>query len=160
MGATTGTVTHYFRSKAALVGYALELLAQRRDEGERAAPDEPVEALRAALLGMLPLDPTSRSATRIWVSSWDAALPSADRSADHAGRYRRSRDTLAGIVAAALSGAQKEADAIVIAEQLQATMLGLATQAVLDPDAYPADVLSRLVDAAIARWIGPRLVRA
>jgi AcrR family transcriptional regulator len=78
MGATTGTVTHYFPSKDALADYALELLASRRAEGETAAPSEPLAALRTALLGMLPLDPASRSATRIWVSSWMRRSPTLD----------------------------------------------------------------------------------
>lgn len=157
MGATTGAVTHYFRSKSELADYALELLAERRAEGALPSADDPLTTLRNALLGMLPLDPSSRSATRIWVSSWDAALADPERSAAHARRYRDSRDKLARLVALVVDarrrGGDAGGDATVIAEQLQAAMLGLATQSVLDPAAYPPDRLRRLADAALARWI-------
>lgn len=160
MDATTGTVTHYFRSKRELADYALEMLAARRAAEESTAQEEPLAALRTALLGMLPLDPTSRSATRIWVSSWDAALADAGRARAHAQRYRHSRDKLAGLVAAALSAHPQDGDvdgdADAVAELLHAAMLGLATQAVLDPAAYPPERLTQLVDTAIARGItGP-----
>ncbi|RKS93503.1 TetR family transcriptional regulator [Microbacterium sp. AG790] len=160
MDATTGTVTHYFRSKRELADYALEMLAARRAEEEATAQEEPLAALRMALLGMLPLDSASRSATRIWVSSWDPALADAGRARAHARRYRDSRDKLAGLVAAALSArpqnADVDGDADAVAELLHAAMLGLATQAVLDPAAYPPERLAQLVDTAIARGItGP-----
>jgi len=157
MGATTGTVTHYFRSKSELADYALSMLAARRAEGQIAAPDGPLAALRSALLGMLPLDPQSRSATRIWVSSWDAALADAGRASAHAQRYRDSRDKLTHLVTAALDAlpdrGHADGDPEATAEVLHATMLGLATQAVLDPAAYPPERLEELVDTAIARAV-------
>lgn len=157
MGATTGTVTHYFRSKKELADYALGLLAARRAASVHSPSGSPRAALRAALLGMLPLDPTSRSATRIWVSSWDAALADPERAAGHAQRYRDSRDALTHLVTAVLEQTSARADgADAIAEQLQATMLGIATQAVLDPEAYPPTRVVRLVEAALTRWVtGP-----
>ena len=162
MGATTGTVTHYFPSKDALADYALELLASRRAEGETATPAEPLAALRMALLGMLPLDPTSRSATRIWVSSWDAALADSRRATSHAQRYRDSRDKLTRLVADAMNAApgrrQVDRDPNTTAELLHAAMLGLATQAVLDPVAYPPERLAQLVDDAIARAVADPIV--
>ena len=162
MGATTGTVTHYFRSKSELADYALELLASRRAEGETAAPSEPLAALRTALLGMLPLDPATRSATRIWVSSWDAALADSRRATSQAQRYRDSRDKLTRLVADAMNAApgrrQVDRDPNTTAELLHAAMLGLATQAVLDPVAYPPERLAQLVDDAIARAVAAPIV--
>lgn len=162
MGATTGTVTHYFRSKSELADYALELLASRRAEGETAAPSQPLAALRTALLGMLPLDPATRSATRIWVSSWDAALADSRRATSHAQRYRDSRDKLTRLVADAMNAApgrrQVDRDPNTTAELLHAAMLGLATQAVLDPVAYPPERLAQLVDDAIARAVADPIV--
>jgi len=154
MGATTGTVTHYFRSKKELTDYALDLLAARRAADAGSPSESARSALRAALRGMLPLDRPSRSATRIWVSSWDAALAEPDRAAAHAQRYRDSRARLALLVAAVLDETSPHPDdAAAIAEQLHATMLGIATQAVLDPEAYPPERVARLVEAAIARWV-------
>ncbi len=106
---------------------------------------------------MLPLDPTSRSATRIGVSSWDAALADAGRASAHAQRYRDSRDKLTRLVAGAINArsdrGQVDRDPHRTAELLHAAMVGLASQAVLDPAAYPPERLEQLVDTAIARAV-------
>ena len=162
MGATTGTVTHYFRSKKELTDYALDLLAARRAADAGSPSESARSALRAALRGMLPLDRPSRSATRIWVSSWDAALADSRRATSHAQRYRDSRDKLTRLVADAMNAApgrrQVDRDPNTTAELLHAAMLGLATQAVLDPVAYPPERLAQLVDDAIARAVADPIV--
>ena len=79
----------------------------------------------------------SAAATRIWVSSWDAALADSRRATSHAQRYRDSRDKLTRLVADAMNAApgrrQIDRDPNTTAELLHAAMVGLATQAVLDP---------------------------
>ena len=111
---------------------------------------------------MLPLDPTSRSATRIGVSSWDAALADAGRASAHAQRYRDSRDKLTRLVAGAINArsdrGQVDRDPHRTAELLHAAMVGLASQAVLDPVAYPPGRLAQLVDDAIARAVAAPIV--
>lgn len=165
MNATTGVVTHYFPSKRELTTYALHLLAERAAARTRRSADAGLPALRAALLDMLPLDVPSRSANRIWISSWDAALADATHAADHARRYRVSRDTVHALLQSALGadgdrdggdggdGSDKGSDTTDRAEVLHAAVLGLAVQAVLDPASYPAERQVELVDELLARVV-------
>nr|WP_231860880.1 TetR family transcriptional regulator C-terminal domain-containing protein [Microbacterium laevaniformans] len=86
-----------------------------------------------------------------------AALADAGRASAHAQRYRDSRDKLAHLVTAALAAlpdrGHADGDPQATAELLHAAMLGLATQAVLDPAAHPPERLEQLVDTAIARAV-------
>ncbi|MEK6311308.1 MAG: TetR/AcrR family transcriptional regulator [Curtobacterium sp.] len=147
LDATTGIVTHYFPSKWELTDYALTLLAERSQA--RARPDAAAgaDALRTTLLGMLPLDETSRAASRIWVSSWDAALADGRHAGQHAERYRASRATITALVTACLPDDQRAARRIdQIAETLHSFVLGMSVQAVLDPSAYPPERQTALLD--------------
>ncbi|MEW1960622.1 TetR family transcriptional regulator C-terminal domain-containing protein [Kineococcus sp. NPDC059986] len=161
MGASTGVVTHYFAGKRDLTTFALELLADHSAACTRrnAAPGLP--ALRAALLDMLPLDAQSRTANRIWISSWDAALADAGHAADHAQRYRASRSRVRDLVAATVEDEDEDEDegqdagrVDERAEVLHAAVLGLAVQAVLDPAGYPAERQVLLVDELLLGTVG------
>lgn len=157
LDATTGIVTHYFATKRELTSFALELLAERSGSRERRAASRGREALRAALLDMLPLDDTSRSANRIWVSSWDAALADERHAAEHADRYRASRAKLSGLVAESLAEDARDAEDIDrVTETLHSFTLGLIVQAVLDPTAYPPERQIALLDALLTRELPPR----
>ncbi|MEH3076002.1 MAG: TetR family transcriptional regulator C-terminal domain-containing protein [Quadrisphaera sp.] len=159
MGASTGVVTHHFSSKRELTTFALHLLAERSAARVRRSAEVGLPALRAALLDMLPLDAASRTANRIWVSSWDAALADAGHAADHAERYRASRDTIRRLLRATLdddgdSGSSGGAsDAGAQTEVLHAAVLGLAVQAVLDPASYPAERQVQLLDELLGRVV-------
>lgn len=141
LGRTTGLVMHHFPTKDALTAFALEVLEERT---ERARPPRGEatgrEALRAALIAMLPLDDASTTTNRAWIASWDAALAVGDLRAGHATRYRRGRERLAALLADAAV-----ADADGAADRLQGAMLGLIVQSVLDPEAHaPADRVARV----------------
>jgi AcrR family transcriptional regulator len=155
MGASTGVVTHYFAGKRDLTTFALELLADHSAARTRRNAGPGLPALRAALLDMLPLDAQSRTANRIWISSWDAALADAGHAADHAQRYRASRSRVRDLVAAAVEDeGQDEGRVDERAEVLHAAVLGLAVQAVLDPAGYPAERQVLLVDELLLGTVG------
>lgn len=148
---TTGIVTHYFPTKRELTSFALELLADRSEARERPAAPPGLDALRAALRGMLPLDEASRTANRIWVSSWDAALADERHAAEHAERYRASRKKIAALVTDSLAGGERDDESVDrITQTLHAFVLGMTVQAVLDPDAYPPERQTALLDALLA----------
>ncbi|MEV6210329.1 TetR/AcrR family transcriptional regulator [Kitasatospora sp. NPDC051914] len=157
MGATTGLLTHYFPNKRALVAHALEVLDRRaaerpRPAAERAAPAGGLAMVRALLLDVLPLDAAGAADNRIWVGSWDAALADGELAADHAGRYRRSRERLTEFVAQAQRAGELPAGRgpEEVAAALQAFVLGLVVQALFAPDEFPAERQIALLDGALA----------
>jgi len=162
LDATTGIVTHYFPTKRELTSFALDLLAERTGSRERrgdaaaaAADPHGPDGLRSALLGMLALDDESRTANRIWVSSWDAALAEEHHASEHAERYRASRAKVAALVEAALGDADDE-EIIRVAEALHSFALGMTVQAVIDPGSYPPDRQIALLDDVLGRYLRPQ----
>lgn len=154
LDATTGIVTHYFPTKWELTSFALALLSERSGSRERRRAPHGRDALRAALLDMLPLDDTSRAANRIWVSSWDAALADERHASEHAERYRASRAKVASLVADALPAASRDDERVDrVTEALHSFALGMTVQAVLDPAAYPPERQTALLDALLARHL-------
>lgn len=147
LGATTGLLTHYFPSKRDLVRYALDVLDERTVNRPRRTGETGLAAVRAALLDILPLDSEAIASNRIWVSSWDAALAEPGLSADYARKYRRSRDKLRDLVAAAQKdGELPAADPADIATRAQSFVLGLVVQALFDPSTFPPKRQIELLD--------------
>lgn len=150
--ATTGVVTHYFRSKREIIGYALDLLETRSRTRPRRPAADGLPALRSAVLDMLPLDAESTTANRVWVSSWDHALADPQFQRDHARRYAHGVERLDGLIRAAQERSEVRAgDARSMATELHCFALGLIVQAVLDPDRYPADRQVGLLDGQLER---------
>jgi AcrR family transcriptional regulator len=134
MGATTGLVTHYFPSKQALIVHALELAESRTRElvpstgGVRGR-----EALRQALIAVLPLNPEATEINRVWVSSWDAALADAELHALEKARYKRWRARLHPLVVEAQEdGDLPPGDPADLVAGLAAFTHGLVVQALFD----------------------------
>ncbi|KJK56613.1 TetR family transcriptional regulator [Saccharothrix sp. ST-888] len=163
MQASTGLLTHYFPNKRALVAYALDVLERRSEERPRPAAaavaaaagtgaetgGSALEMLRAVLLDVLPLTPESRAGNRIWVGSWDVALADPELAAEHAERYRRSRERIAGLVAAAQRSGALPGDrtAAELAASAQSYVLGLVVQALLAPQEFSPERQTVLLDA-------------
>lgn len=155
--ATTGLLTHYFPTKRALVTYAMDLLEDRTASRPRRPAGEGAEALRAALLDMLPLTDEATSSNRIWVSSWDHVLSDPDLSTAYARKYARSRDTLRDrVVTAQERGELLPGDPARIAVGVQSFVLGLVVQALFDPAAFPPSRQVELLDDHLATLVGPR----
>ncbi|GGV23760.1 TetR family transcriptional regulator [Streptomyces longisporoflavus] len=157
MGATTGLLTHYFPSKRALLRHALEVLDRRSADRPRPAAERAGEAsglvmLRATLLDILPLDAESAASNRIWVASWDVALADPELAREHAERYRRARERMAGHVEEAVRlgelppGTRTED----VAAAAQSFVLGLVVQALFAPREFPAERQIALVDDYLA----------
>ncbi|MGW5738449.1 MULTISPECIES: TetR/AcrR family transcriptional regulator [Streptomyces] len=156
MGATTGLLTHYFPSKRALLKHALEVLDRRSADRPRPAAERAGEAsglvmLRATLLDILPLDAESAASNRIWVASWDVALADPELAREHAERYRRARERMAGHIARAkqLGELPPEAGTEDTAAAAQSFVLGLVVQALFAPQEFPAERQIAMVDAYV-----------
>ncbi|WP_067489347.1 TetR/AcrR family transcriptional regulator [Actinomadura hibisca] len=150
MGASTGLLTHYFPSKKALVMHALDIAEERTMNRERrVAPAPGLPALRTALLDVLPLTPAGVAMNRVWVSSWDGALADPDLAARESGRYERWRGMLRPHVEKALELGELPADAD--ADDVTATAAafthGLVVQALFDPERFPPERQTALLDA-------------
>ncbi|NRQ40709.1 TetR family transcriptional regulator, partial [Nonomuraea sp. NN258] len=153
MGVSTGMLMHYFPTKRDLVGHALHLLEKDTAGRPRREPPAPgLAALRAALLDILPLAPADAARNRIWVSSWDLALADPGLGADQAARYARLRAAVLPHLRAALDLGEVPAGAD--AERLAATAVafthGLVVQALFDPERFPADTQTALLDGFLA----------
>ncbi|MDH6578312.1 TetR/AcrR family transcriptional regulator [Kitasatospora sp. MAP5-34] len=177
MGASTGLLTHYFPNKRALVAYALDVLEKRSAQRPRPAAEAVAEVLgaaaggaagaagvagmggrgggagramlRATLLDILPLTPAGVAGNRIWVGSWDVALADPDLAAEHAARYRRSRERIAELVTAAQRAGELPAErsAEELAAAAQSFVLGLVVQALFAPTEFSPQRQTDLLDA-------------
>ncbi|MFD9851999.1 TetR/AcrR family transcriptional regulator [[Kitasatospora] papulosa] len=158
MNGSTGMLMHYFPTKRALIAHALDLLEVRTAERpRRARPAEGLPSVRAILLDILPLTPDDTARNRIWVSSWDLALADEGLAGEQAGRYARLRGTVRPHLEAA-GRLHQLGDANADAEQLAAAAVafthGLVVQAIFDPDRFPADVQTAMLDDFLAS-LGP-----
>jgi AcrR family transcriptional regulator len=161
MGATTGLLTHYFRTKRELVQHALEVVhertAPRMQEAE--TPDRGVAGLRVRLRAVLVDDAEATVLSKVWVGFWDLALADAELGRGEAARYERWRDRLRPLVdeaidAGELVGRWKDQRETVV-DILTAFTHGLVVQALFDPDRFPAERQYAVLDALLAALVSP-----
>ncbi|MFI5801812.1 TetR family transcriptional regulator C-terminal domain-containing protein [Streptomyces sp. NPDC051561] len=149
MGVSTGMLMHYFPAKRALLAHALDLLEKRTAaRPRRTPPAEGLASVRAMLLDILPLTPGDTARNRIWVSSWDHSLADQGLSTDQAARYTRLRATLRPHfeTARTLGELPATADPAHLAATAVAFTHGLVVQALFDPDHFPEDVQTAMLD--------------
>ena len=155
MGATTGLLTHYFRTKRELVQHALEVVhertAPRMQEAE--TPDRGVAGLRVRLRAVLVDDAEATVLSKVWVGFWDLALADAELGRGEAARYERWRDRLRPLVdeaidAGELVGRWKDQRETVV-DILTAFTHGLVVQALFDPDRFPAERQYAVLDEIV-----------
>ncbi|MBP2579928.1 AcrR family transcriptional regulator [Streptomyces sp. PvR006] len=159
MGVSTGMLMHYFPTKRDLIAHALHLLEKRTAERpRRARPGAGLATVRVMLLDILPLTPGDTARNRIWVSSWDLSLADDGLAEEQADRYTRLRSTLLPHLEAARDLGELPADTDL--EGLAATAVafthGLVVQALFDPDRFPEEVQSAMLDAFLATVAPPR----
>jgi AcrR family transcriptional regulator len=153
MGASTGLVTHYFAGKRELIAHALDILETRTRQRPRLhAPAAGLPALRAHLLNILPLTPEGVAMNRIWVGSWDVALSDPDLYAAQTIRYERIRAALRTAVEEArhLGELPSAADPGRLAATALSFTHGLVVQALFDPERFPPEHQTRLLDEFLA----------
>lgn len=148
LGSSTGLLTHYFPNKRALVWHALEVAEERNQAYPRRVPaGAGRDALRAALLDVLPLNPELVEMSRVWVSSWDAGIGDDELGRLHGARYVRWRGRLTPHIATAIRLRQfAKADPDELAVRCAAFAHGLVVQALFDADRFPAKAQIRLLD--------------
>jgi AcrR family transcriptional regulator len=147
MGVSTGLLTHYFPTKRALVQYAHGVAEERTSTRvRRVVPEQGLPALRSALLDVLALTPEAVAMNRVWVSFWDAAIGDPELAATETARYERWRGKLRPHVETAvrLGHIAGPVDDVVVT--VAAFAHGLVVQALFDPDRFPPDRQTQLLD--------------
>lgn len=148
LDASTGVVTHYFATKDELRAFALEVLRESLDERQRVDAQPGMPTLRTLLLGVLPINAANAAANRVWISSWDVVLADPKLTATYARTYAESRLRIEDAVRDAQRASELDpADPADLAAALHAFTLGIAVQAVLDPDAFSPARQIALTDA-------------
>lgn len=139
-GCTTGLVLHTFPDKRALLLHARDVLHERTrvraDELERTAPD-PAAAVRAVVLGALPVDQDTADDARVWIGFLAAAVADPALAERHATNSRAFADRLERLLAAADPG--NAASAQTRARALAAAVEGVSSLAVGDPEQWTPD---------------------
>ncbi|WP_214409205.1 TetR/AcrR family transcriptional regulator [Sphaerisporangium fuscum] len=153
MGASTGLVTHYFAGKRELVIHALDILEERTRRRPRlTAAAAGLPALRVHMLNILPLTPEGAAMNRIWVSSWDVALSDPALYTAQQARYERIRAQLREAIddARRLGELPAGADPHRLAASVLSFTHGLVVQALFDPERFPPERQTELVDGFLA----------
>lgn len=147
-GWTTGTLVHYFRNKRELLRFTLETsLEQRRAERPHRQSLEPDQALRATLVGALPLDDRARLHWMVTIAFCAQAATDPELARIQRDAYRDFRAQVADHVAAA--GRAADAGSVAEAERLIAVVDGIAIQALFDPDSWPPEHQLAALDTAL-----------
>jgi AcrR family transcriptional regulator len=154
-GCSLGTLPHYFKDKDEVLLHAhrhsYEATAKRF--AGRAAPPAGLQALTALLEDSLPLDDARRAEWKVWLTFWGHASYSRRVAASHHRRYVLWRRTIADNVRAAQARAEIDPgiDPEREAESLMAFVDGLALQAMLEPQVFPAERQLLLLSAHLGR---------
>jgi AcrR family transcriptional regulator len=150
LGATTGLLTHYFRSKRELVQHALEVVHERTAPRMAAAGEGVggLDGLRARLRAVLVEDDEATLLSRVWVGFWDLALADAELGAGEAARYERWRARLRPLVDEAVAAGELAVgrDTETVVDLLTAFTHGLVVQALFDPERFPAQRQHAVLD--------------
>lgn len=133
VGYSTAVVTHYFHNKRDLLLHTYEHAAARsvNRAGEGPLPD----ALWDYCAQLLPVDPISVENWRVFVAFWGAASGDAELAERQRGYVCAAREQIAVRLRSGYAMAPEPA-----AEQsrrLLAAVMGIATQALFDPDEWP-----------------------
>jgi TetR/AcrR family transcriptional regulator, transcriptional repressor of bet genes len=154
-GCTTGRVAHYFKDKQALLTHARDVMHRRMAARIDALPPQPDARilLRAVLLEGLPLDGDRRLGSTVWAHFLLAARTDPVLREEHTLRHERWVARLTGLLRAAY--AESNVDGVsdsVLDERVRclvACLDGLALSAVATPDAYPPELVERVIDVQL-----------
>lgn len=154
LGATTGVVTYYFRTKTELLHFAMDRLTQAIDREISAAVEgvTGVERIRRIFAVALPLGPRQVTGWRIWVAFLGLAQSSRRLREEHQRRLQILSDRVAGDLEALRAEGRlrpgldprREADA------LTAVADGIGLGYLLRPKLFPPDRQVEILNGYLA----------
>lgn len=101
VGVTTGSLTHYFNDRDALIVEALRtahFTAGSRMISAMAEETDPRQRLITVLNEALPLDQNRRREWKVWLAFWAQAVSSSELAAENERRYQEWRELLEDLV--------------------------------------------------------------
>ena len=140
-GSSTTVVSHYFRDKRELLEFAYqEAAAEARARAHAALAADPGD-VRGVVEALLPLDEERLVSWRINAAFWGRALGDRALADEQRARVDGARELLVSALTE-----RREPDPEIVAEELLALVIGVAVQAVFDPDRWPAERQRAVVD--------------
>ena len=133
-GHTTGVISHYFRDKRELMGFAFGLVVER--SAARIARAIREDGVFEALAELLPLDEERRREATVWLVLMAASLSDPALAEELRERYEEARRAMMPIFREVLGGAKGD-DPEDVGDELLAAVDGLTVHALTDPERYP-----------------------
>lgn len=154
-GFSTKAVTHYFPDKRALMLLTYRHAALSSQARTDASQPHSGGDIKALLHALLPIDPKVERDWRVWFSFWGLAIADPEFAAEQRERMRDFVGQIAAILAADPDCAHVTVEQRpVIASALLAALFGTVTQAIFDPEAWPAARQSDAIDEALMQIAG------
>ncbi len=151
-GFSTKAVTHYFSDKRALLLLTYRHAALSSKARSDASQLENVADLAALLHPLLPIDPKAERNWRVWFSFWGLAIADPEFAAEQRLRVRGIIDRIADCLAADPRFAHlDEQQHPAIASAVLSSLIGIATQAIFDPEAWPPERQVRSINEMLTR---------
>lgn len=154
-GFSTKAVTHYFPDKRALM-----LLTYRHaalSSEARTIRSQPAGRgdIAALLHALLPTDPKVERDWRVWFSFWGLAIADREFAAEQRERMRDFVSQIGATLAADPRCAHlSAADRPRIASALLATLVGLVTQVIFDPETWPSSQQADAINHMLGQIAG------
>jgi AcrR family transcriptional regulator len=152
-GFSTKAVTHYFPDKRALMLLTYRHAALSSKARTDASQPEEGGDVAALLHALLPTNPTVERDWRVWFSFWGLAIADPEFAAEQRQRMRDFVDEIAAALACDPTYSQlAAANRPGIASALLANLIGIVTQVIFDPEAWPAARQAETIDTALAPY--------
>lgn len=154
-GFSTKAVTHYFPDKRALMLLTYRHAALSSQARTDASQPDGRGDIAALLHALLPSDARVMRDWQVWFSFWGLAIADPEFAAEQRSRMRDFVSRIAEVLAADPAYAHLgTAERPGIASALLAALIGLVTQAIFDPEAWPAARQAVAIDEALGRIAG------
>ena len=132
VGFSTAVVTHYFHNKRDLLLHTYSYAAARTIDRDGDRTKIPAD-LFTLVSRILPIDPVAVENWRVFVAFWGAASGDDQMAIEQRRHVRDARALIASRLQMDVAAAEN------VARRLLAMVMGIATQAIFDPDEWPAD---------------------
>ena len=151
-GYSTSVVSHYFRNKRDLLLFVYRMVTERAVEDVKAALASGAD-LQTCLEALLPVNEGRRANWRIWFAFWSMTSTDEELLAEQQRRGREARQLIERVLRMTSASRRKhltDEDLEMQSRRLLATVVGLATQGVHDPEDWPAERLRAVLLREIA----------
>lgn len=152
-GFSTGVLSHYFEDKDALILHALHVSIERAAGRIERRGATGLEALRGVLREGLPLDDERRGEMRVWINFWGRATGSEALGREQSRWYTLWRAVVRDLLEECRRDGEvrPDLDCEQEAAALVALVDGIGIQATFEPDRFPPEEQTSLIDGHLGR---------